>query len=409
MTASVYRPTDLAQLQDLVTWAMTEGHPLEVRGQGTKAGLGVPVNTEAVLDMTGFSGIDLYEPAELVLTAGAGTPMAELDATLAASGQQFAFEPPDLGPLLGSAGAGTLGGVVACNLGGPRRIHAGAARDHFLGFQGVSGRGESFKAGGRVVKNVTGFDLCKLMAGSMGTLTALATLTMKVLPAPETVGTVLVLGLSDADAMTALSRALGSSHEVTAAAHIPGGLVGRVADCTPVSDAGQAVTALRLEGPGPSVAYRGGALRGELADLGGETAVLETADSRGLWRSLRDVLPVVEPRSRAVWRLSATPTAGAAVVAEVARQRAVDAFYDWGGGLIWLATEEAGDGGAAEIRAALEAHGGGHATLVRGSAALRAAVPVFQPQPAPLAAVARRVKEGFDPKGVLTPGRMVLG
>ncbi|WP_413207664.1 FAD-binding protein [Rhodospirillum sp. A1_3_36] len=406
MTDTAFRPTDDAQLVELIAWACAERKPLEIRGTGTKRGLGAPGNAEQSLDMMGFSAISLYEPAELVMSAGAGISLAEVQATLAAQGQHLAFEPPDLGPLLGTEGAGTLGGVIACNLAGPRRISVGAARDHFLGFRGVSGRGEAFKSGARVVKNVTGFDLPKLMAGSMGTLVALSELTIKVLPAPETLGTVLILGLSDETAVHALSRALGSAHEVSGAAHLPGSLLAGSALPDEVLSLGRAVTLVRVEGPGPSVAHRVEALRSELKDLG-ETQALDSTASDAVWAALRDVKPLVEPRDRAVWRISVAPTAAPGVVEAIGAQRSVEAFYDWGGGLIWLATGEDGDGGARAIRAAVASQGkGGHATLLRGSQALRAAVPVFQPQPGPLAALSQRLKDQYDPHGILNPGRL---
>jgi glycolate oxidase FAD binding subunit len=287
-----------------------------------------------------------------------------------------------------------LGGAISCNLAGPRRIKQGAARDHFLGFRGVSGRGEVFKAGGKVVKNVTGYDLCKLIAGSYGTLVALTELTMKVLPQPEDARSVLVRGLDDATAQRAMSEALNSSHEVSGAAHLPQGENGRE----------KPLTLLRLEGPEPSVAARATALTQELAVFG---AIEEArgADSLRLWRSLRDAAPFAALADRAVWRVSVPPTAGPAVVAEVARRLDARHFFDWGGGLVWLAVAGAEDGGAAAIRGALGASGG-HATLLRGAPALRTAVPVFQPQVPALAALSRRVKESFDPKRVLNRGRM---
>jgi glycolate oxidase FAD binding subunit len=398
MTEQTLRPADEKHLVDLIAWACAEKRPLALQGQGTKVDLGAPVDTDHAVAMTGFAGVSLYEPAELVLTAGAGTPLAEIEATLATQGQRLAFEPPDLGPLLGTPGPGTLGGTIAANLSGPRRIAAGAARDHLLGFRGVSGRGEAFKSGARVVKNVTGFDLPKLMAGSMGTLVALTELTVKVLPAPEDEATVVLSGLDDETAVAALSRALGGAHEVSGAAHLPPGPAGR---CALGSDA---ATLIRVEGPGPSVAHRAKALAAELADLG-DSRVLDRAASIAAWRAIRDVRPLVEPRERVVWRVSVAPLAGPRVVAALARTHAVEAIYDWGGGLVWLATEESDDAGAKALRAAVAAQGGGHATLIRGSEALRRAVPVFQPQPGPVAALVQRLKDQFDPHGVLNPGR----
>ena len=164
-------------------WALGEGKALELVGHGSKQAIGRPAQTDATLDLSALTGITLYEPEELVLSAKAGTPIAEIEALVGAEGQQLAFEPMDYAAILGAAaGRGTIGGVLAANLSGPRRIKAGAARDHFLGCTAVSGRGETFKSGGRVVKNVTGYDLCKLMAGSWGTLAAMTEVTIKTLP-----------------------------------------------------------------------------------------------------------------------------------------------------------------------------------------------------------------------------------
>src|SRR5579864_7211182 len=197
MTA--FRPHDERELSDIVAAALAREEPLEIVAGGSKRGLGRPLQTPHTLDMSAFAGIRSYEPEELVLTAGAATPMQVIERALAERGQMLAFEPPDWRRLLGSENAQpTLGGVTACNLSGPRRIKAGAARDHLLGFRAVSGRAEAFKAGGRVVKNVTGYDLSKLMAGSYGTLAALEEVTVKVLPRPETAATVLFAGVAPA-------------------------------------------------------------------------------------------------------------------------------------------------------------------------------------------------------------------
>jgi len=401
------KPESAEQVVDAVAWAAAEDEPLEVLGRATKRGLGRPVQASRGLDLSGLAGITLYEAEELVLSARAGTPLAEVVAALAEKNQELAFEPPDLGPLLGGeAGAGSIGGVLACNLAGPRRIKAGAARDHFLGVSAVSGRGEAFKSGGRVVKNVTGYDLCKLMAGSYGTLAAMTDVTVKVLPAAEKTRTVLLLGLDDAGALAAMTRALGSAHEVSGAAHLPAALVAG-SEVSYVREAGGAVTALRVEGTGPSVEYRCAALRRELGDLG-ENEELHGRNSAVFWRELRDVQPFAARPERLVWRISVPPQAGPPVAAALAGGGDALYYFDWGGGLVWLALPPAQDGGHAAVRAALE-DCGGHATLIRGPDTLRAAVPVFQPQDPALAALTKRVKDGFDPRRVLNPGRMVAG
>jgi len=403
--AETLQPATAAHVVDAVRWAMAEQTPLELLSGGTKRGYGRPVQAAHSLDLSGLAGIELYEPEELVLRAGPGTPMAEIEAALAEAGQMLAFEPADLGPLYGhEAGCQTLGGAVAANLSGPRRIKAGAARDHLLGFEGVSGRGEAFKSGGRVVKNVTGYDLSKLMAGSLGTLAALTQVTVKVLPAPEAVRTVLVLGHDETRAVAAMTDALNSPHEVSAAAYLPAAVAAR-SSVAAMRQPGAAATALRVEGPAPSVAHRAKALH---AMLGGEAATAELADaeSRTLWREVRDVAPLLPDRDRLIWRLSVPPAAGAAVCRGL--PGVGEAYLDWGGGLIWLALPASPDGLADAVRAAI-AELGGHATLMRAPDDLRAAVPVFQPLAPPVAALSARLKAQFDPRGVLNPGRIAAG
>jgi glycolate oxidase FAD binding subunit len=392
------KPRDGNDVEAAVQWALAEGKTLEIVGQGTKRGLGRAAQWDLSLDLSGLSGITLYEPEELILSARAGTPIAEIEKLLAANNQELAFEPVDYGPVYGAAaGGGTIGGALAANLAGPRRIKAGAARDHFLGFTAVSGRAEIFKSGGRVVKNVTGYDLCKLMAGSHGTLAAMTDVTVKVLPRAETEETVLVLGLDDAAAARAMSAAMNSSNDVSGAAHFPAPLAASIQ-----AEAGTALTALRLEGVAPSVKHRRRALEALLKPLG-EIAVLEETASREVWRAIRNVMPFTGG-ARALWRISVAPSRGHEVAAAIGE--GAEYFYDWAGGLIWAALPASGDGGAARVRAALK---GGHATLIRAPAAIRAAVPVFEPQDAGLAALTRRVKESFDPKGVFGPGRMYAG
>ena len=396
-------PRDAAEVAEAVASANAGDTRLEVLGHGTKRDIGRPAQSDATLDLSALTGVALYEPEELVLSARAGTPLAEIEDLLAGKGQELAFEPMDYGPLLGvDPGRATIGGVLAANAAGPRRPRAGAARDHFLGLSAVSGRGELFKAGGRVVKNVTGYDLPRGLAGSWGTLAVMTDVTLKVLPKAETCETVLVRGLDDGQAVRAMAQALGSPAEVSGAAHLPA----PVADRAPLAGVPGPVTALRLEGFAPSVAYRRDRLAALLAPFG-QIEFMEPEPSRALWRCIRDVGPFVgDPRP--VWRISLTPTRGPEFVRRVGAPGS-QAFYDWGGGLIWLAVAPSDDAGAAEIRRALQASGGGHATLIRAAPAVRAAVPVFEPQAPPLAALTRRLKEAFDPKGVLNPGRMYPG
>ena len=405
------KPDNAEQVLDAVKWAVSEATPLEVRALGTKAGFGRPVQAGRVLDLSNLSGITEYDPGELVLAAGPATPMAEIERALAAANQELQFEPMDLGPLYGGAldapTTGTIGGVIAANLSGPRRVKSGAARDHFLGFHAVSGRGEVFKSGGKVMKNVTGFDLSKLMAGSFGTLAVMTQVTVKVLPRPEKTRTVLLMGADDDAAVAALCDALGSSHEVAGAAHLPAGVAAR-SGVGYVAGAGASVTAVRIEGPGPSVEHRCAALTEQFKALGA-VEELHSHNSIAFWREVRDAIPFTGDRAGdQVWRISVAPTAGAEVVRRLTDGLGGEAYYDWGGGLIWFALPACEDAGATAVRAAI-ADCGGHATLVRAAADVRQAVEVFQPQPGPLDDLSRRVKDAFDPEGVLNPGRMVAG
>ncbi|MCR4265580.1 glycolate oxidase subunit GlcE [Nitratireductor sp. ZSWI3] len=400
---TILAPATAAQVLEAVRWAVAEETSLEIVGHGTKRGIGQPVEARHRLDLSKLSGITLYEPEELVLSARAGTPVAEIEAALREHNQELAFEPMDYGPLLdGEAGRGTIGGLLAANLSGPRRIKAGAARDHILGVHAVSGRGETFKSGGRVVKNVTGYDLSKGLAGSWGTLAVATDVTFKVLPAAETETSFLVTGLDDAQASAAMAAAMGSSAEVSGAAHLPEGVAGRFIDG---GLAGGARTVLRVEGFGPSVAYRIDLLTRLLKPFGA-AETLDEAVSRRLWREIRDCKPFADGSPAPVWRVSMPPSQGHLMVDAFRRAAGANAFYDWQGGLVWLRMEA--DPEAEILRELITHFGGGFATLVRAPLATRAATPVFEPQPAPLAALSARLKEQFDPKGVLNPGRMAF-
>src|SRR5436305_162098 len=372
--ADTLKPRDARDVEAAVQWALAEGKTLEVVGHGSKRHIGRAAQWDLSRDLSALSGVTLYEPEELSLSARVGTPLAEIEGLLAEHNQELAFEPMDYGALFGAPGRGTIGGVLAANVSGPRRIKAGAARDHFLGFTAVSGRGETFKSGGRVVKNVTGYDLCKVLAGSWGTLAALTNVTVKVLPRAETEETVLVLGRDDATAARAMSAAMGSANDVSGAAHFPAPLAASIQ-----AEAGTALTALRLEGVAPSVVHRRRALETLLQPFG-EVAVLEEAASRDVWRVIRNVMPFTGG-TRALWRISVAPTRGHEVAAAIGE--GTEYFYDWAGGLIWAALPAEGDGGATRVRRAVAANG--HATLIRAPAAIRASVAVFEPQDAALA------------------------
>lgn len=396
---TVHAPGTAEDLEALIKWAAAEAKPLKVVGNGTKDGWGHDVAAAEAVTTRDLTGVVLYEPDELVLSARPGTPLPEIVETLTANNQQMAFEPPSLTKLYGVNAAPTLGGVIAANLAGPRRPFAGAARDHVLGVAGVSGRGEAFKAGGRVVKNVTGYDLPKLMSGSFGTLAVMSGLTIKVLPRPETVAAILVEGL-DPERGGALLRQVsgGQGIEATGLAYLPTAAAAGVG----LTVAGPGAAAIRLEGVAPSVAARREMVTA-LLPAGAGASVLADAPARAVWGQIAEAADLLNaPADWCVWRLSVPPTAGPSLGAKLADRTGGTWFADWVGGLIWLATPQVS---ADAVRGALVGLDG-HATLVRAPAAVRAEVAVFQPVPGPLAALNRRVKEGFDPRGVLNPGRM---
>jgi glycolate oxidase FAD binding subunit len=384
MLDAIDAPKTAAEVQAAIAEAGAAGRTLEIVGGGTKRGVG-PTRADAVLSLEKLSKVIDYAPEELVLTAQAGVRLADLETLVAAEGQMLPFEPPHLARVLGAKGKATLGGTVAANLSGPRRIGAGAARDHILGFAGVTGRGEVFKAGGKVVKNVTGYDLSKLMAGSWGTLAVMTEITLKVLPAARAELTLLFFGLDDRRGNEAMTRALGSAAEVSGAAHLPA-----FAATRPPLSGEMAVTALRVEGFEASVAARAEALAALLTGFG-RMEQIDAAHSREFWAAVREVEAFAgDPRP--LWRLSVPPAAGWKAGVAVAG----DTLYDWAGGLVWLLPDPSVE--AAAIRAAAHALGG-HATLMRGDG------PAFAPLEGPLAALSARVKAAFDPLGVLNPGR----
>ncbi len=391
-------PRDEADLVDIVRDARAGAARLEILGRGTRRRLGRPVEAANAVDLSGLSGITLHEPSELVMTARAGTPLGEIAATLAASGQELAFEPIEHTALLGHApGSGTVGGLVGVAAAGSRRLKVGSARDHILGFRGVNGAAQAFKSGGRVMKNVTGFDLSKLVTGSYGTLAILSEVTFKVLPRPETEETVAILGLDDWKGLSLLREASGSRQEISCLAHLPAGLHGPFGATS--------ATLLRLEGPAISVVGREADLTARYRGAG-EIEILGEAASRTLWADLREAVPVAGGEAQ-VWRLSVTPSEGAGVVETLRSNHLplIGWFYDWAGGLVWLAVEPRWDGHAETVRRAVDAVGG-HATLVRADETVRASVPVFHPQPPALAGLTRRVKAAFDPAGLFNPGRL---
>jgi glycolate oxidase FAD binding subunit len=386
-------PKDEADAVAIVQDLRARKTPVTLAGQGTKAKIGRPAQDELTLSARAMSGVTLYEPAEMMIRALPGTPVKELEATLATKGQRLPFEPMDYCVLLGSDGEPTVGGMVAANISGPRRIMVGACRDSLIGVRIVTGRGEAIASGGRVMKNVTGLDLVKLAAGSWGTLGLLTELTFKVLPVTETSATLMIHGLSPTQAVDAMARALGSPFEVNGAAHLPAS-IDRVAK-----------TLLRVEGFSPSVNYRIGSLRKLLSGFGSIDLVAEDA-SETLWQNVRDAR-FLAAGDDCIWRISVAPSKAPLLLEELGAlpQRW---FMDWGGGLLWIATKAQADAGADLLRQAtrkLKAH----ATLIRAPQSIRAHVDVFEPPLPSVRVISEGIKNAFDPDRLFNAGRMIAG
>jgi glycolate oxidase FAD binding subunit len=407
----ILKVRDAGDVEQAVRAAIASEQPLEIIGHGSKRAIGQPMATNALLDLSALNAVTAYEPNELIVTVQAGAPLADVQSLIDSKNQQFAFEPMNTSRLLGTPEIGTIGGMIGAGLAGPRRIKAGGARDHLLGAHAVSGFGDSFKAGGRVVKNVTGYDLCKLLAGSWGTLAVMTEVTLKVMPRPESERTLVLRGLDDVTANRAMTLALGSPFDVSGAAHVPNSAFRTGADeLGDLEYQGQAVTLLRLEGITASAVHRAAALAAILKPFG-TVETLEDAASAAAWSSIRDVAPFAAGGPLGawpVWRIVCPPASGGALGQALARDTGGDVIYDWGGGLIWAALPPKADAQATLVRQRANA-AGGHAMLLRASDEVRRNVEVFHPQPVGLAGLSERVRHSFDPKNILNRGRMTRG
>jgi glycolate oxidase FAD binding subunit len=401
-----YRPTDERELQLIIAEHARTGQGLEVQGIGSKLTVGRPLDAQMQLSMRNFRGITLHEPSELVIAARAGTSLVAIEAELAKSNLQLAFEPIDLGPMLGIAPQQTTaGGMTAINMSGARRITAGSVRDHVLGIRAINGRGEAIRAGGRVMKNVAGYDLCRGLTGSWGTLAVTTEVTLKALPKAEETRTLVLFGQPDEIAIEILCAAMATPYEVSGTIHLQAPLARRLRNAE-LRGEGKAVTALRIESFSSSIAYRAERLK-ELFSAYGEILELEHAASIAFWEELRQ-LSYLQGSSDPVWRISTSPRMGPRVAQAIAGYMQTKAAFDWSGGLLWLEVPASADAGSADIRRVI-AMRGGHATLIRADVQARRTVEVFQPLEAGPARITRQLKEAFDPARIFNRGRMYAG
>jgi glycolate oxidase FAD binding subunit len=397
------RPAFEKDAAQMLAEASHTGQAVELVGSGSKREIGRPSNTTHTLSTRAMKGITLYEPAEMVMSARAGTPVSEILLLLAKNNQMLACEPSEFaGPLATDASEATIGALFATNASGARRILAGAARDHLIGVRAATGKGELIKSGGRVMKNVTGYDVARGLAGSWGTLALLTEVTFKVVPTPTETATLVLLGLFDEIAVEVLCAAMGTPFEVSGAVHLQKDVALSLAH-EGIRGQGKSVTAIRIENVPHSVAYRTEKLKALLAPYG-TVEVLNNDNSLAFWDELRR-LSFLRTAGTQLWRVSTAPQNGPQIAAAVQRYVESRAYFDWSGGLVWLEVAPTSDAAAADIRRVMASFGG-HATLMRAEPSVRAAIDVFQPLDPGLLALTRRIKSTFDPAGVLNPGRL---
>ena len=384
----------LAEVSDIINAAIADDKRLEVRATGTKKALGRSIDYDGVLDVSKLTGVIDYQPEELILTLRAGTPLVEVEALLENANQMLAFDAPDYGRFLGAGDAGTIGGIMVANMSGSRRLTVGAARDFMLGFEAVSGRGELFKSGGKVVKNVTGYDLSKLICGSFGTLAVVDEITLKTLPRPETSLSLLFPADEMASATKMIAEIFATPHEPGSAAILPRD----VAKSAHIDMNAPMIIVIRLEGIAASVNDRASHLLN--ANSAGEKLV--HSKSKNLWQKIRDV-DLLAGIKGDVWKVSCAPSLAAGFLKKLGQQVEFTFYADWAGGLIWLSGASDANFGNA-IRTALGVDG--FAMLMKHSGETDNQVSPFQPLASPMFDLHKRVKASFDPKSVLNFGRM---
>ncbi|MCA0044510.1 FAD-binding protein [Celeribacter litoreus] len=378
MSILAKKKTEFRDARDALAETIRSGGPFALSGNGTSR-IGLCFGAELKAPTEGWD----YDPSALTLTVAAGVPVAVIEQFLRDENQRLAFEPPRMQGLLDRDGASTIGGVVAGNLSGPRRVAVGACRDFCLGVEFVDGRGEVVKNGGRVMKNVTGLDLVKLMAGSNGTLGLITEVSLKTQPIPECVATLVIEGLTEVAAISAMSAALGTPFDVSGVAHLRG-----------ADDGEGAKTFIRLEGFENSVKARIAKLQSVLKSFGESDVEWHAEKNSAIWQGIRDVERFCHSADD-VWRVSVKPSEAVALVEAVAPE---DVIYDWGGNRLWLITKAGTD-----VRAKVTS---GHATLVRASAETKQRLGVFAPQSQGVAKLSEGLRRKFDPDAKFNRGMM---
>jgi len=405
-------PKNEKELAEIIKKFYKSNYPIEVLGSGSKRQIGKQLQCTKTISLSKLDGIIEYLPEELYIKIKAGTNIEKIESELKKNKQELAFEPIDFGYLfLGKSNYGTAGGQVACNISGPRRFKSGSIRDHILGFRAVNGRGEIIKSGGTVVKNVTGYDLSKLICGSYGTLVALTEITFKVLPLAEESKTLVIHDLTIDSSPHYLEKAISSSNEVSGASFLPIDPICKncemnIENTFKLNDLEYkgSLTAIRVEGSKQSINERVENLKKELNILNFKVSILETFQSEILWRKIKN-LEFFSKTKNNIFRISIPPSECAKLIYELPNM--FKYFLDWGGALIWMEACKLSEKKFESIRTKVVKHNG-YISMIKNSNQLPFVEDVFTINSARFN-ISQNIKKSFDPKGILNPGKMYTG
>ena len=401
---NIFNPSSREEIADIIRNCYKKNIPLEINGSKSKNKIGRNFQAEKTLDLTSYSGIIDYKPEELYIKVKAGTPINSIIEELDKHDQQLAFEPVDFGFLFnGKSNNGTIGGVISCNFAGPRRFKVGSARDHLLGFQGINGKGEIIKSGGTVVKNVTGYDLCKLISGSFGTLSVLTELSVKVLPKPQSSKTLIINNPHIKKAIEYLGTALSSSSDPSGGVFYPEQF-DQSFTFNDLTHKG-ALTAIRIEGPSNSVDHRIKNLSTELGLLENEYSILESVQTKIFWNKTKN-LEIFSNSKKNLLRI-VVPISETLSVLQKMKPYEINYFLDWGGSLIWVELEKISLKILREIKDIMQQHSG-YFTIIKVEDDLKASADIFTIDPIKYK-ISEKIKKSFDPKRIFNPGKMYSG
>ena len=409
---SVEYPQNEIEVSNFIKKFYKSNVPIELIGSGSKRKIGKPLQCSKTLSLTKLNGIIEYLPEELYIKVKACTSIQQIEEELKKNKQQLAFEPIDFGYLFnGKSNCGTAAGQVACNISGSRRFKVGSVRDHVLGFRGVNGKGEIIKSGGNVVKNVTGYDLSKLVCGSYGTLIALTEITFKVLPAPEVSKTLIIHDQKIEAATFLLEQAISSSNDVSGAAFFPiepkvPGCVMNIEKTFKLNDLkyGGSLTTIRIEGSKKSINLRIQNLIDELKIVNFNISILDTYQSEIFWNKVKS-LEFFSSSKNNILRIVIPPSECVQLVYQLSNK--FKYYLDWGGALMWMEAFELSEEMFESIRKKVVKHGG-YVTMIKNSDYLPYVEDVFTINRGRFD-ISQNIKKSFDPKRILNPGKMYTG